>query len=142
MSSPRISPARASASSGVAASLMPPALPRPPVSTCALTTTGPPSSSAAARASAAVVASLPSDTGIPKRRNSSLPWCSYRSKAGASVSGTVCEHDRMRRALLVAGIVLLVAGCGPGGETVLLSDEGRAPPQEATLDWHETYGDA
>ena len=38
---------------GVDASLMPPALPRPPVSTCALTTTGPPSSAAAARASRA-----------------------------------------------------------------------------------------
>ena len=41
-----------SASAGSSASLTPPALPRPPVSTCALTTTGPPSSSAAARASA------------------------------------------------------------------------------------------
>ncbi len=59
-----------------AASLTPPALPRPPVSTWALTTTGPPSSSAAARASAGVVASLPSETGIPTRRNSSLPWYS------------------------------------------------------------------
>ena len=58
------------------ASLIPPALPRPPVSTCALTTTGPPSSSAAARASAGVVASRPSDTGIPARRKSSLPWYS------------------------------------------------------------------
>ena len=36
-----------SASCGVVASLTPPALPRPPVSTCALTTTGPPSTSAA-----------------------------------------------------------------------------------------------
>ena len=51
MSRPRISPARSAASSGVAASLMPPALPRPPVSTCALTTTGPPISAAAACAS-------------------------------------------------------------------------------------------
>ena len=37
-----------SASAGSAASLMPPALPRPPMSTCALTTTGPASCSAAA----------------------------------------------------------------------------------------------
>src|SRR5258707_484514 len=50
MSRPRMSRARASASSGRSASLIPPAFPRPPVSTCALTTTGPPSSSAAARA--------------------------------------------------------------------------------------------
>ena len=40
-----------SASWALAASLTPPALPRPPVSTCALTTTGPPSTSAACRAS-------------------------------------------------------------------------------------------
>ena len=56
-----------SASSGSSASLTPPALPRPPVSTCALTTTWPPSSSAAARASSGVVASRPSETGMPKR---------------------------------------------------------------------------
>src|SRR5919204_650004 len=52
MSRPRISSALRSASSGPSASLMPPALPRPPVSTCALTTTGPRSASAAVRASA------------------------------------------------------------------------------------------
>ena len=41
------------------ASLMPPALPRPPISTCALTTQGYPTSSAAATASATVVAGAP-----------------------------------------------------------------------------------
>ena len=41
MSSPRICFAFSSASAGSSASLIPPALPRPPVSTCALTTTGP-----------------------------------------------------------------------------------------------------
>ena len=39
MSMPRIAPATASASSAVRASFTPPALPRPPTSTCALTTT-------------------------------------------------------------------------------------------------------
>ena len=58
------------------ASLTPPALPRPPVSTCALTTTGPPSSSAAARASSGVVASRPSETGMPNCWKSCLPWYS------------------------------------------------------------------
>src|ERR671931_641326 len=48
MSSPRIARAFSSASAGSSASLMPPALPRPPVSTCALTTTGPPSDDAVA----------------------------------------------------------------------------------------------
>ena len=62
-----------SASAGSSASFTPPALPRPPVSTWAFTTTWPPSSVAAARASAGVVASRPSDTGMPKRLKSSLP---------------------------------------------------------------------
>ena len=59
MSRPMISRARSAASSGVAASFTPPALPRPPTSTCALTTTGPPMRSAAARASSGVVAVSP-----------------------------------------------------------------------------------
>ena len=73
MSRPSTCPAFASASSGEAASWMPPALPRPPTSTCALTTTGPPSCSAAFRASSGVVATTPSDTGIPNRANSCFP---------------------------------------------------------------------
>ena len=100
MSSPRISAARASASSGPSASLTPPAFPRPPVSTCAFTTTGPPSSSAAARASAGVVASRPRETGIPKRASSSFPWCSYRSTAGPIYAGRrerILSGDAVRR---------------------------------------------
>src|SRR5206468_441721 len=58
MSRPMISFAFCSASAGSSASFTPPALPRPPVSTCALTTTGPPSCSAATRASSGVVATL------------------------------------------------------------------------------------
>src|SRR3990170_1959551 len=79
MSMPRISDARASASSGPSATLMPPALPRPPTCTCALTTTRPPSSAAAARASAGVRATRPSGTGTPTRANNDLPWNSKRS---------------------------------------------------------------
>ncbi len=73
------------ASSGSLRGLIPPALPRPPVRTCALTTTWPPSSPAAeqAFASSGVVARRPSETGIPKRANSSLPWYSYRSPPAA-----------------------------------------------------------
>jgi hypothetical protein len=47
----------------------------------------------------------------------------------------------MRRALLAAGIALLAAGCGGDGDPVVLGDEGRAPPQQATLDWSEAYGE-
>ena len=65
MSMPRISAGARLGLLGELASLIPPAFPRPPMSTCALTTTGQPSSSAAARASAGVVARSPSDTGIP-----------------------------------------------------------------------------
>src|SRR5690625_5650169 len=44
MSMPRISPARSAASWADRAIFTPPALPRPPIFTCALTTTTPPSS--------------------------------------------------------------------------------------------------
>src|SRR6478609_247306 len=85
MSMPRISPARCSASSAERAILTPPALPRPPVFTCALTTTTPvaPSApsrvSAAARASEGVVATIPPRTGTPCRSKMSRAWYSNRS---------------------------------------------------------------
>src|SRR6266498_1750011 len=65
MSSPRMSRAFCSASAGSSASFTPPALPRPPVRTWALTTTGPPSDDAAARASSGETARRPSETGMP-----------------------------------------------------------------------------
>jgi hypothetical protein len=46
----------------------------------------------------------------------------------------------MRSALLLAVLTLFAAGCGSDGAPVILSDEGAAPPQEATLDWREVYG--
>ncbi len=59
------------------ASLMPPALPRPPAWTCALTTTTSPGKArVAASASAGVVASVPAGTGTPYSRNNSLAWYS------------------------------------------------------------------
>src|SRR5215467_8741428 len=61
---PRICPAALCASSGVGASLMPPALPRSPVGTCALITQGP-IFAAAIAASAAVIHRIPRGTGIP-----------------------------------------------------------------------------
>ncbi len=62
---PKIAFAFSNASSGFSANLTPPALPRPPIFTCALTTTLPPSFSAAARASSGVVATAPPRTGTP-----------------------------------------------------------------------------
>src|SRR6266496_4134626 len=79
MSMPRIAAAAARASSGVRASLTPPALPRPPVFTCALTTVTPPMRSAAAAASSGVVATSPRPTGTPYLWNSCLAWYSNRS---------------------------------------------------------------
>src|SRR5256886_427052 len=79
MTIPRMSPAAASASAGVPTTFTPPALPRPPVATCALSATLPPSSSAARRASPGAATTRPSGTGMPQRANSSLPWCSNRS---------------------------------------------------------------
>ena len=67
------------ASSGVLATLTPPALPRPPVLTCALTTTTPPSFSAAARTSSGVSAMMPASTGTPYFSKRSRAWYSNRS---------------------------------------------------------------
>src|SRR5216117_1615632 len=74
---PRIWPAACSAAAGSSASLMPPALPRPPACTCALTTTLPLSRSAIARACAGVSATSPFGTATPNSRNSALAWYSW-----------------------------------------------------------------
>ncbi len=57
--------AASKAASALWATFTPPALPRPPVFTCAFTTTVPPSFSAAARTSSAVSATIPGRTGTP-----------------------------------------------------------------------------
>src|SRR3954452_21156538 len=82
MSIPRMLLACSSASWRFWATLMPPALPRPPICTCALTTQGYPISSAAATASSTVVAGEPLGTGTPWRAKSCLPWYSSRSIGG------------------------------------------------------------
>ena len=74
MSMPRIACAAARASAAERQSFTPPALPRPPVSTCAFTTTGGPSRAAACAASAAVVATCPRATGMPWRSKHSFAW--------------------------------------------------------------------
>src|SRR5439155_25289837 len=59
------------------ASLMPPALPRPPACTCALPTTLPLSRWAIARACAGVSATSPFGTATPNPRSSALAWYSW-----------------------------------------------------------------
>src|SRR5215204_6405087 len=118
MSSPRMSRALPSASCGSSASFTPPAFPRPPVRTCALTTTCPPSSAAAARASSGVVASRPSDTGMPKRLKSSLPWYSYRSTGAGLYPRAPCS--------LVARRQPTHGGPMDEGTTTLTDDEIRS----------------
>ena len=76
---PRIASALSRASSALAAILIPPAFPRPPIFTCALITAGKPTFSAAATASSTVRAGMPDGTGISWRAKSCFPWYSRRS---------------------------------------------------------------
>src|SRR5271165_190356 len=73
---PRIAVAGSTTSRSSLANLMPPALPRPPISTCALTTLGAGLVRIIATASSTVCATLPAGTGMPAAANSSLPWYS------------------------------------------------------------------
>src|SRR5688572_24603903 len=75
---PRIAVACAFASAASLPSLTPPALPRPPVWTCALTTTVPPSRLAIASTSAGVAATSPSGVGTPAALMSARAWYSWR----------------------------------------------------------------
>src|SRR5206468_3794132 len=74
---PRIRAAASSAAAGSSASFTPPALPRPPAWTWALTTTRPPRRAAMARASAGVSATSPRGTGTPNSRRMALAWYSW-----------------------------------------------------------------
>src|SRR5256885_17095669 len=79
MSMPMMCAAAFRASSAVFASLMPPALPRPPTGTCALTATGP-SLENAATASSGVRATMPGGMGMPSEASTSLAWYSRSFK--------------------------------------------------------------
>src|SRR5690242_3481349 len=74
---PRICLAAASAPTGSSASFTPPALPRPPACTWALTTTRPPRRSAIAWAWAGVSVTSPPGTGTPNSLRMALPWYSW-----------------------------------------------------------------
>src|SRR5262245_38748663 len=106
MRMPRTSAAARSASSGVAASLIPPALPRLPAATCALTTEGP-SAAAAALASAGLAQSTLRGTAMPAGVSTlALPTCSSKSiAASAPVPGPVVAEQ-----LFLARLVLRDGG--------------------------------
>src|SRR5947199_348173 len=94
MSSPRMSWARALASSGLSASFTPPAFPRPPTFTCALTTTGAEMSRAMASACSGVSATPPGSTGTPCEANRSRAWYSKRSTNRHRISRVGCPPHR------------------------------------------------
>ena len=81
------------ASSAVAAYFTPPALPRPPTLTCALTMTGLPISSAIALASSAVVGHPPGVVGTLCLANSSFAWYSKRSMGSLSVEAVCFDFE-------------------------------------------------
>src|SRR5919112_4474679 len=93
MSMPRMLRARSTASSGFSASLTPPALPRPPTFTCALTTTRPPFCSAADAASSAFSTTVPTTVGTPCLAKSSFAWYSIRSTISTVLLGSQCSLD-------------------------------------------------
>src|SRR6266851_6977060 len=102
MSIPMICAAAARASSGVRASLMPPALPRPPTGTWALTATGP-SSAHAAAASAGVRATLPGGIAMPSEARTSLAWYSRSFKLSRGLWGRV---EGARQVLVAARVAV------------------------------------
>src|SRR5271166_2076027 len=90
---PRIAVAGPTTSRSSLANLMPPALPRPPISTCALTTLGAGFARMIATASSTVCATLPAGTGMPAAANSSLPWYSSSFIVPRSPGSTARDYS-------------------------------------------------
>src|SRR3984893_5668700 len=144
---PRICFAAASAAAGSSASFTPPALPRPPACTCALTTTLPPSFAAIAFACAGVSATSPFGTGTPNSRRIALPWYSWIFIAGLGsgskrrVWGSHPDQDPQSGHGARYGAAVAQDGDGrPGsGEPHVLHDEAEAvrPVVEGQRDEHE-----
>src|SRR3712207_5537521 len=137
MSMPTMFAAWRSSSSRSWATLMPPALPRPPICTCALTTHGNPTSSAAARASSTECAFLPRGTGTPCLAKSCLPWYSRRSMSGraaynaaphAASQGRQLRHLRCLRHAHRLGDGRVRGVLEGGAEGRIHALEGRARP--------------
>src|SRR5579863_6721200 len=82
---PKMAFAGAMQSSALLQNLMPPALPLPPINTCALTTDGAGRVRMIAIASSTDAATRPGGTGIPALAKSSFPWYSSRRISFSSV---------------------------------------------------------
>ena len=143
MSSPRISFARSSASCAFAASLIPPALPRPPVRTCALTTTGPRAPRppdgprrASSRADRRRQGSRPAGRApCPGTRRGPRRAGGYRRGCG--------EHSPMRRRPAFSPSMLPRRGLlVSGGERRTAGAAPPAGPQRAELGWEERFPDS
>src|SRR5881409_1216001 len=135
---PRICRAARSAPSASSASLMPPALPRPPACTCAFTTIRPPRRVAATRASAGVEATSPAGTGTPNSRSRALAWYSWIFTDGRSGLPTLRApelleepHDGVER---VGGALLERDDPVVGDVDVLGADLGAALGDVAEAD--------
>src|ERR1700687_3289111 len=124
---PRICLAAASAPAGSSASFTPPALPRPPACTWALTTTLPPRRWAIARAWAGLSATPPPGTGTPNSLRMALPWYSWifieRSLLAAEAEPAQHPHHRV----VAVGHALLQGDDAVVGDVdVLRADLGAA----------------
>src|SRR5450759_3467017 len=106
MSMPMICAAAWRASSGDFASLMPPALPRPPTGTWAFTATGP-SSAQASAACSGVRATLPDGMGMPSAASTSLAWYSrsFTTRRACVCGELVSRGGRSEGANLVGAAV-------------------------------------
>src|SRR5665647_1816402 len=138
ISIPSIESAISSASAGVLATFTPPALPRPPTFTCALTTTGPLASSANALASVAVVATPAAVTGTEWAANDSIAWYSKRSiRCSSLVASTHVSRSRPRRPRGFAPVIRLTEDitlpAAPAGDVAPALDGA------AILDEHNAY---
>src|ERR1700730_8065639 len=123
MSMPMICAAAWRASSGDFASLIPPALPRPPTGTCAFTATGP-SSMQACAASSGLRATLPGGMGMPSDDRTSFA-CYSRSFTNRPASlrellSRGCRVEGTNGVYVVARIAVAEAALEVG-----VADEGK-----------------
>src|SRR5438093_12955217 len=130
MSMPMICWAARRASSAEPASLMPPALPRPPTGTCALTATGPSLANAAA-ASSGLRATTPGGIAMPSEARTSLAWYSRSFTLRRRVEGA--GQVRVPVRVAVAEPALKVGA--------VEHEDGQADPEQKHDDQREPAAD-